>query len=77
MQALIEQLQYDDNIGALFEAIARFCEVVDESKNLNLGENDKLRDVLKRASLQMTEVAFFIRDYCKDNSFCEPRFRPK
>ena len=66
-------MQHDEDIKVLLESFGNFCDIVDESKHLDLGEHEKLKDVLKRASLQMTEVAYFVRDYCKDESFCKSR----
>jgi hypothetical protein len=54
---------------AMLASLINFCDVVTDSKDSELDKNERLRGVLKRASLQITDVAFFVRDYCKDKSF--------
>jgi hypothetical protein len=67
----VEQLEHDKDARALLDSIANFCGVVNDAKNINYGEDSPLEDVLKRGSLQITEVAYFVRDHYKDGSFCK------
>jgi hypothetical protein len=68
---MIEQLDRDERIKDLLDSFANFCDIVNDSKKSELGKNDRLVDVLHRASVQMTEVAYFVRNYCKDGGFCK------
>lgn len=69
-QIIINQMNLDTKIQHLVETISNFFEFVHEAAPLDLSAINSQKDILACMAKQITECAYFIRDYAKNKNFC-------